>query len=81
MHVPKSTREHAMLGGQVYIAEQAYFARGGPRLVDGVEMLARMVHPGAAPRRCLEGTVLKLSLHVGQRCRPRMLATYFQSFQ
>jgi iron complex transport system substrate-binding protein len=27
----------------------AYFSRPGPRLVDGVELLAALLHPGAVP--------------------------------
>lgn len=47
------------------------------RLVEGVEMLARILHPDLVTKRCLDKTVLKLSLHSNQRCRQKLLANYF----
>jgi iron complex transport system substrate-binding protein len=36
----------AVLSGQVYVADaNAYFARPGPRVVDGTELLAHLIHP------------------------------------
>jgi iron complex transport system substrate-binding protein len=38
----------AVRNGRVYVVDaNAYFARPGPRLVDGVEILARLIHPEA----------------------------------
>jgi len=37
-------------GGQVYVVNaSAYFARPGPRIVDSLEILAGILHPGAFP--------------------------------
>jgi hypothetical protein len=44
-------------------------------------MLARMLHPDAVQQRCLEGSVLKLVLQGGQRCRQRLVPNYFLPFQ
>lgn len=36
----------AVLNGQVYVADaNAYFARPGPRVVDGTKLLAHLIHP------------------------------------
>ncbi|MHB8743112.1 MAG: cobalamin-binding protein [Sulfuricaulis sp.] len=40
----------AVQRGRVYAVDaNAYFARPGPRLVDGVELLAHLIHPDALP--------------------------------
>jgi iron complex transport system substrate-binding protein len=40
----------AVQGGKVYAVDaNAYFARPGPRLVDGVELLAHLIHPEHFP--------------------------------
>ena len=51
------------------------------RLVDGVEVLARILHPDLVSKTVPAATVMKLSLHGGQRCRPHMLQQYFKPFQ
>ena len=36
----------AVRNGQVFVVDaNAYFARPGPRLVDGIELLAHLLHP------------------------------------
>ncbi|KAK9828636.1 hypothetical protein WJX72_001237 [[Myrmecia] bisecta] len=67
----------AVKTGQVYICDHACFSRPGPRLVDGVEILSRILHPDLVSKRVPEKMVLKLSLHGGQRCRQRLLPNYF----
>lgn len=40
----------AVQAGRVYIVEaNAYFSRSGPRIVDGLEQLAQILHPGLFP--------------------------------
>ena len=40
----------AVRGGRVYAADgSAYFSRPGPRVVDGIEILAGLLHPGRIP--------------------------------
>jgi iron complex transport system substrate-binding protein len=40
----------AVRAGRVYAVDaNAYFARPGPRVVDGVELLAHLIHPDAVP--------------------------------
>jgi hypothetical protein len=49
-------------------------------LVDGIEILARILHPEACHERVPEGAVLKLTLSGGRRCRHRLLPNYFAPF-
>lgn len=73
----------AVRASAVYVADAALFCRAGPRLVEGVEALARMVWgeagDGSLVADCAvpERGVLKLSLRPGQRCRPRLLPNHF----
>ena len=47
---------HAVEAGRAYVVDaSSYFNRSGPRVVDGVEILAALLHPGAAPEVDLEG--------------------------
>ncbi|KAL3138055.1 hypothetical protein ABBQ38_005288 [Trebouxia sp. C0009 RCD-2024] len=71
----------AVKAGQVYICQHSLFSRPGPRLVDGVEVLARILHPDQISKTIPVATVMKLSLHGGQRCRPHMLHQYFKPYQ
>ena len=70
----------AVRSGMVFVCEAALFLRSGPRLVDGIEALARMIHGDAVTMCCPPRAVLKLSLRPGQRCRPRLLPNYFMAF-
>jgi iron complex transport system substrate-binding protein len=52
-------RHLSLVGARVFAVDAAaYFSRPGPRLVDGVELLAHLLHPGSvsAPptRRSIE---------------------------
>jgi iron complex transport system substrate-binding protein len=51
----------AVRSGRVYITDaNAYFARPGPRLVDGVEVLARLIHPETFSTPLAPGVAYKL---------------------
>lgn len=70
----------AVRNSQVYLMQAAYCVRAGPRVVDGVELLARLLLPPgcfASGRKVPPGVVMKLSLTPGQRCRATLLPTYF----
>lgn len=51
------------------------------RLVDGVELLAHILHPSAVPAPTAAKGVLKLALSGGQRCRQRLMCNYFMPLQ
>ena len=66
---------------QVYIVDPACLSTPGPRVVDAVELLSRILHPEHVDQPAPPGAVLKLSgLEHGQRCRPRQLRNYFKPF-
>jgi len=70
----------AVKTGAVFVCEEALVRRGGPRLVEGTETIARMVHGDGVSVCCPPRAVLKLSLRPGQRCRPRLLPNYFMAY-
>jgi hypothetical protein len=68
----------AVRSAAVFVADASLLCRPGPRLVEGVECLARMLWDDAVPDcTCPERALLKLSLRPGQRCRPRLLPNHF----
>ncbi|WIA30503.1 hypothetical protein OEZ86_000587 [Tetradesmus obliquus] len=72
----------AVQSGAVYAVDHTLLCRPGPGLVLGVELLGHMVAPEklALPAGLPMGSVLKLSLHSGQRCRPRLLPNYMARY-
>jgi len=55
----KASERLALLGARVYAVDAAaYFSRPGPRLVEGIELLAHLLHPDLVPapptRRSIE---------------------------
>jgi hypothetical protein len=82
----------AVRNAAVYVCDEGLFCRPGPRLVDGVGVLSKIVRYGDNSNNSSSelhnggggvvpsGSVLKLSLRPGQRCRQRLLPNYFVSF-
>jgi iron complex transport system substrate-binding protein len=55
--------ERALRSGRAFVVDgSAYFNRSGPRTVDGVEILARLLHPERLPHVSLEGRAEPLDL-------------------
>lgn len=53
-----STGRRAIAGGRAYVVDgSSYFSRSGPRIVDGIEILAALFHPDDAQGVELEGRV------------------------
>ena len=68
----------------MYVIDSALIAEPGVELADGVELLAHLLRPQHAPPPAACGAggaaaprVLRLTLHSGQRCRPRLLPNFF----
>jgi iron complex transport system substrate-binding protein len=59
----------AARSGRVYAADTGLFSCSGPRLVDGVEVLARLLHPEMVPARLAQGRAMKVS-DDGRRLEP-----------
>jgi len=65
---------------EVYVIDHVYFSRPGPRVVDGLELLAQIVHPECVSGMIPDGAVLKLALPEGQTCSPDALAHAFEPY-
>ena len=50
----------AVRSGEVYMIEHVYFSRPGPRVIDGIEILAQLMHPDLFSGLVPQETVLKL---------------------
>jgi len=74
--VLRTASQSSTQGGQT--CEADFFSY---RIVEGVEILARILHPEVVHQRAPENSVLKLSLKGGQRCRQRLIQNYFLPFQ
>jgi iron complex transport system substrate-binding protein len=70
----------AVRSREVYVIDHVYFSRPGPRLVDGLELLAQIVHPECLSGMIPDGSVLKLGLPAGQTCSPEALADAFEPY-
>eukprot|EP00879_Flechtneria_rotunda_P006190 GHRR01006507.1.p1 GENE.GHRR01006507.1~~GHRR01006507.1.p1 ORF type:complete len:1538 (+),score=611.00 GHRR01006507.1:116-4615(+) len=72
----------AVSAGAVYAADHRLFCRPGPGLLLGVELLGHLLAPDRQPLPAglPLGSVLKLALHGGQRCRPRLVPTYMSLY-
>ena len=51
----------AVLAGEVYLIDHVYFSRPGPRIVEGIEILAQLTHPDRFTGMVPAGTVAKLA--------------------
>jgi len=70
----------AVKDGTVVVCEEALLSRIGPRLIDGAEALARIVYGDNVPTCCPPRAAFKLRLRPGQRCRPRLLPSFFMAY-
>jgi len=68
----------AVRAGALYACDHTLLLRPGPGLVLGMELLGHLVSPERQPLPAglPLGGVCKLSLHSGQRCRPRLVPNY-----
>jgi iron complex transport system substrate-binding protein len=59
------TSDLAHLGARLVVAvnASAYFSRPGPRLIDGLELLAHILHPGRVGEPAAGAVALELELH------------------
>lgn len=67
----------AIRSGQLYVCEQVLFTTPGPRLVEGTELLARILHPSVAGNYGKKGMAWSCTLRNGRRCRACNLSRHF----
>ena len=49
-----------MKNGEVYLIDHSYFSRPGPRVIEGLEILAELTHPELFSGLVPNGAVVKL---------------------
>ncbi|CAD7697609.1 unnamed protein product [Ostreobium quekettii] len=67
----------AMRTGHLYVCNHSLFTIPGPRLVDGIELLSRILHPSVAGQHGKRGMAMSCSLRNGARCRACNLSKHF----
>ena len=70
----------AVRTGQVYLIDHVRFSRPGPRIVQGIEMLAQIFHPGLFTGLIPRDTVMKLDLPAAGSCLPEEMASHFRPY-
>ena len=70
----------AVQSGEVYLIDHVYFSRPGPRLVQGLEILAQLTHPELFSGRIPPGVVAKLDPDRFRAQGPERLAESFGPF-
>lgn len=67
----------AVAAGEVYLIDHAYFSRPGPRVIEGLEILAQLTHPALFTGLIPPGTVAKLDAKAAANVRPEDIAACF----
>lgn len=70
----------AVRAGNVFIVDSDYYDRPGPRVVNGIETLAQILHPGLVTDNIGPNTVVKLQPTAGAPHRPEEIASLFQPY-
>lgn len=70
----------AVQRGEVYLLDHVYFSTPGPRIVDGLEMLAQLTHPRIFSGYIRPNTVLKLDADAALACQPEEVGACFKPF-
>ena len=66
--------------GEVYLIDHVYFSRPGPRVVQGLEILAQLTYPGRFSGYIQPGEVLKLDLDLASGAGPGEIGRCFRPF-
>lgn len=70
----------AVRSGEVYLIDHVYFSCPGPRLVQGLEILAQLTHPALFSGLIPAGTVLKLDPSLARGCPPQEVGRCFRPY-
>lgn len=70
----------AVRAGEVYVVDHVYFSRPGPRIIQGLEILAQILHPELFDKLIPHGTVFKLEPAPRGGVFPGSLAKLFRKF-
>ena len=66
--------------GEVYLIDHVYFSRPGPRVVQGLEILAQLTHPKLFSGLIPPETVAKLDGEMASRCPAPQIANCFRPY-
>ena len=70
----------AVQSGEVYLIDHVYFSRPGPRIVQGLEILAQLTHPDLFSGLIPPNTVAKLDADLAGRCPAAQIGSCFRSY-
>ena len=70
----------AVAAGEVYLIDHSYFSCPGPRVVDGLEILAQLTHPELFSGLIPPGVVAKLDANAAADTPPEDIAACFHPF-
>ena len=70
----------AVRNGEVYLLDHVYFSRPGPRIVQGLEIMAQLTRPDIFSGLIPPDTVVKLSPESAEGCSPQEIANCFQPY-
>ena len=70
----------AVQSGEVYVIDHVYFSRPGPRVVQGLEILAQLTHPELLSGLIPPETVTKLDADMASRCPTSQIASCFRPY-
>lgn len=70
----------AVKSGEVYLIDHVYFSRPGPRVVQGLEIMAQLTHPALFSGLIPQGTVAKLDPGLASGCPPDRIAACFKPY-
>jgi iron complex transport system substrate-binding protein len=68
----------AVQKGEVYLIDHVYFSCPGPRVVQGLEILAQLTHPEGFSGLIPDNAVAKLDPELARGCPPQEIATAFR---
>ncbi|PKB81997.1 MAG: hypothetical protein BZY88_05440 [SAR202 cluster bacterium Io17-Chloro-G9] len=70
----------AVRSGEVYLIDHVYFSRPGPRVVQGLEILAQLTHPHMFAGLIPPKTVVKLDPELANGCSAEDIGRCFQPY-
>ena len=70
----------AVAAGEVYLLDHTYFSCPGPRVVDGLEILAQLTHPDRFHGHIPQGVAAKLDAGAARDARSDDIASCFRPF-
>ena len=70
----------AVKSGEVYLIDHSYFSCPGPRVVEGLEILAQLTHPELFSGMIPDGVVAKLDSEVPGGVPPERIGEYFRPY-